>query len=87
MPKKKSPFRNYEVEDILEAEAYYFTLQVGNDLYDHNGTITFNKQGVIRHYNKVLRELTILSLEGSAKERKKARDLLATLKVSPLRIN
>lgn len=88
MPKKKkSPFRNYTVEEVMASEAVTFIIQVGSDIYRTNNDCFFNKKSAIRHYNKILRVLLEQIHTGTKKERKNAKRVVENLKILPLRLH
>lgn len=90
MPRKrkfKSPFGDFSIEEVAAAEASTYVIQVGSDLYCHDGAFAFNRRGAIIHYNKIRNELAYIAKNGDAREKKHARRCLENLKVLPLRIH
>lgn len=85
--KTKSPFLGFEVDDVLYAEANFYVVQVGEDLFEHKGKMAFSKDKAILYYNQILEELTDMYHTGTPNDRKRAKVGLSYLKVLPLRIN
>jgi len=85
--KKQSFFDDLTPEEVAAVESSTFVIQVGSDLYCHDGHFTFTRRGAIYHYNKIRTELVHLLSDGDKKERQHARRCLENLRVLPLRIH
>lgn len=87
MAKKKEPFVNYTVEEVLAAEACSFVVIAGSDVFDSKGRWVFDKNGAIRQHNKILREVMRIINTGTKAQQKNAKRVLDTLRIEPLRIH
>jgi len=87
MPKKKSPFINYTVDEVMASEASTFVIQVGSDVFHVNGRWVFNKRSAVVYYNKILRTILDQMHNGTKRERKDAKRVLQNFKILPLRLH
>lgn len=86
-PKKKDPFVNYTTEQIFASEALLYVIHVGDDVLTVDGQWFFVKKAATVYYNKVLKAIMKDVYEGNSKQQKKAKKLLATLQILPLRMH
>jgi hypothetical protein len=87
MPKKKGPFKNYTVDEVMASEAAAFVIQVGSDVFHVNGRWVFNKRSAVVYYNKILRTILDQMHNGTKRERKDAKRVLENFKILPLRLH
>lgn len=87
MPKEKSPFINYTVEEVLASEAVTYVIQVGSDIFNVNGRWVFNKKSAAIYYNKILRQLLDEMANGTDKQKRNAKRVFLSFKILPLRIH
>lgn len=87
MIKEKSPFKSFTVEEVFNAEATNYTIQVGSDFYCHDGGMVFSKKTAALFYNKILGQVINMMNNGNTKQKQSAHRILRNLKVLPLRIN
>lgn len=83
----KNPYKNGPLLDIEYTEKNFFLIQHGTEFVVHNGKYTFSKASSIRMYNKLRDEAYYTYDTGSTKDKKKALEILATLKVVPFRMH
>lgn len=86
-PKRKDPFVNYTTEQIFASEAMLYVIHVGQDVFVVDGQWFFVKKAATSYYNKILRAIMRDIYKGTVKEQKKAKKLLGTLKMVPLRMH
>jgi hypothetical protein len=86
-PKRKDPFVNYTTEQVFASEALLYVIQVGADVFEVEGQWFFVKKAATVYYNKILRELMKDIYKGTTKEQKRAKKILGTLKIVPLRMH
>ncbi len=84
---KKSPYKNYSVEDIAATEFGTYVIQVGDDLFSYNGKMGFNLQRAEMFYDDIIAGLHDMKKNGSKTEKEDAVKCLLLLKIFPLRIH
>ena len=85
---EKSPYGSFSVQEVMEAEAGTYVIQVGADLFSlPNGKMAFSKDRAEYFYQEVRRGLLHMKENGEEHERKEAHECLLYLKIHPLRIN
>lgn len=83
----KSPYGQYTVKEVIEAEAGNYVIQVGGDLFSYNGKMAFTKDRADMYYENVLAGLNDMKKNGSDLEKEDAVKCLIHLKIYPLRIH
>lgn len=73
--------------EVMRAEACSYVIQVGADLFHHEGKMVFSKKATAMYYNKILNGLLDIIDGGDDEERADAMKCLASLQIMPLRIN
>jgi len=86
MSKKKSPYKNFSVEQVSRAELTSFVIMVGNDFYAKKGCFVFSKQQAEKNYNLILSKMIETIHSGTEREKKNALKCMATFNILPLRI-
>lgn len=81
----KSVYVGYTEEEVNRMESQYFCLQFGGDFLLENDYYIFTKQEAIKPYNRTLKDLTEIVIDGTEKDRKYALDLIAGLAIKPMR--
>lgn len=84
---EKSPYRQYTVQEVIEAEAGNYVIQVGGDLFSYNGKMAFSKDRAEMYYENVLAGLNDMKKNGSDEEKEDARKTLLLLRIYPLRFH
>jgi hypothetical protein len=87
MPKKKNVFRTYTPEEVFASEAISYVVIAGGDVFEHKGSIVFDRKSAIKHYNKIRVDMLTIIQSGTKRDRKKARIVLDNLRVEPLRVH
>lgn len=87
MGKNKSPFKNGTIEDVFNTERNYFSIQIGNDMYNKDGNFFFTVSQVEKYYNKLLNNIIYTIANGNEKQRDAAMKCLSRLYILPLRIH
>jgi hypothetical protein len=84
---KKSPYKNYSVEDIAMTEFGTYVIQVGDDLFSYKGKMGFSLKRAEMFYDNIISGLHEMKDHGSAIEKDDAIKCLLLLKIFPLRIH
>lgn len=84
---KKSPYRNYSVEDIAATEFNTYVIQVGDDLFSYNGKMGFSLKRAEMFYDDILGGLHEMKKSGNKIEKEDAIKCLLLLRIFPLRIH
>ena len=84
---EKGPYGNYSIQDVIEAEAGHYVIQVGGDLFSYNGKMAFSRDRTNRFYVDILNGLNHMKEHGSELEKEDALRCLLFLRVYPLRIH
>lgn len=87
MEDKKNPFISYTLDQVRNAEASLYVIQVGNDLYCHGKSHSYSKRTAQRYFNKILSSLIYTVENGTDDEKDDALRFIRTLRIMPLRIN
>lgn len=88
MKKRKDPFVNYTTEQVFISESMLYVIQIGKEVFeDKNGQWFFVERAANRHYNKILVELMKNIYNGTSKQQKVAKKLMANFKILPLRMH
>lgn len=83
----KNPYKNYSVQDIEATEFGTYVIQVGDDLFAHNGKQAFSKQRAEMFFDDIIVGLHHMKKNGNDIEREDAEKCLLFLKIHPLRIH
>lgn len=83
---KKNPFLGFSEGEVASAEASYYTIQIGDDLFFHKGKFVFNKRSAIIFYNRIINSLLHDLNNGTDNERKRAKKEIQKVLVRPLRV-
>lgn len=86
MKPEKSPFVGYSVEEIFSSEAVSWVVQIGDDVYAHQGQIVFDKKVATHLYTKFLKSFRYLLENGTEQEKKESLRVISSLKMMPLRV-
>lgn len=84
---KKSPYRNYSIEDIAMTEFGTYVIQVGDDLFSYNGKMGFSRKRAEMFYDDIIVGLHDMKKNGNHIEQEDAIKCLLFLKIFPLRIH
>lgn len=84
---EKSPYGKFSIQDVAEAEAGHFVIQVGADLFSYNDKMAFNKERTEKFFEDILNGLNDMKENGSKEEREDALKCLINLRIYPLRIH
>lgn len=87
MSKEKSPYIGYTLEEIQEAEATAYVIQVGSDMFHYKGNYTFSHKSAIYFRNKIVANLVDLIENGDEDQKKNAHRCMLALHVRPLRVH
>ena len=82
----KSPFGKYTVDEVIQAEAGNYVIQVGDDLFTYNGKMAFSRQRAEMFYDDIIAGLNDMKKNGSKIEREDAVKCLLLLRMLPFRI-
>jgi hypothetical protein len=83
----KSPYLNYTEEEILATEKGIFVIQIGADLFSHNGKMGFTKDRAEQFYDNIVMGLEDLRENGTDIEKEDAFACLCNLRIMPLKIH
>lgn len=84
---KKSPYRNYSVEDIAATELGTYVIQVGDDFFSHGGKMGFSLSRAEMFYDDILSGLNHMKKSGNEIEKQDALKCLLLLRMYPLKIH
>lgn len=91
MSKKKSeknPYGQHSVEDVNAAEAGFYYIQLGGDIFQsEEGKMAFDKERVDFYFSEIWNGLEDMKENGTAEEKSDASQCLLNLKIFPLRIH
>ena len=85
--KKNKKVLHLTMEEILEAESHLYTIKVGSDFYCYEGHFSFTKRAASRHFNTIVKELTLLFTNGDKKQKEHAARCFEGLQIENLRIH
>lgn len=84
----KNPYINkMSLDQIADAEANYYYIQVGEEIAEYGGKTTFKKDKAHWLFNELLESMLAMVEEGNTEDRSIARYGLLHFRVIPLRIN
>ena len=83
----KFPYKGFSEKELTRMESSYFCLIMGGDFVIENEIITFTQKEISKIYNSTLRDLLILTQDGSARDSKYAIDLIGSLRIIPFRVH
>jgi hypothetical protein len=84
---EKNPFVGYTLDEIREAEATAYVIQVGSDMFRYKGNYTFSYKSAVYFRNKILDNLMDLINNGDQDQKDNAFRVLKSLQILPLRIH
>lgn len=87
MSKSKSPYKNYSVEEIAQAEATNFVILLGHDLFNYEGKYVFIKEDAELYHEQIIGGLMEILESGSPSEIQEAEVCLFHLKILPFRLH
>lgn len=82
----KSPYGKYSLEDIIQAEAGNYVIQVGDDLFSYNGKMAFSRRRAEMFYDDIIAGLNDMKKNGNDIEKEDAVKCLLLLRMMPFRI-
>lgn len=85
--KKKNPYINVTLEEVAHAEAKFFYIQVGGEIVEYNGRLTFSKEKADYLFYELQNNLVHMVSKGTDEERNTALTGLKNFRVHPLRIH
>lgn len=83
----KKPQKLISFDEVVSQEASKYTIQIGDDLFRHEGKYKFSKSAAIKHYNRILDALIYSITQGSEEEKSDALFALSGLRAARLRIH
>lgn len=83
----KSPYGQYSEDDVMNAESGNYFIQVGSDIFSHNGKMAFSRKKAEAYYDSIMEDLIAMKQHGDDTEKSDAKACLLFLKIHPMRIH
>lgn len=83
----KSPYGQYTLDEVMEVEAGNYFIQVGVDIFSHDGRMVFSRERAEFFFDKIFRDLTNMKKNGSKEVLSDAEACLFFLKIVPMRLH
>lgn len=84
--KEPSPYKNFTVEQVMEAERDRYIIQVGGEIFYEGNYCAFSKERTEEYWDLIQTGITDMIKNGNAKERADALNTCLNLRIIPLRI-
>lgn len=85
--KKKNPYISLSLEQVADAEANYFVIQIGHELFSDNGKMSFKKTKAENIYFDLLEGIGDMINSKDEIERQDAFAILCHFRILPLRVH
>lgn len=85
--KQKSPFKNFTIGEVNQAERNSYFVQIGNDAYAKDGNFIFTLSQAEKHYETLLSNILYTIDNGTAKQKDAAMKCLARLHILPFKLH
>ena len=83
----KSPYGQYSEEEVMQVEAGHYFIQVGADIFSHDGKMAFNRDRAESIYDNIFDDLTAMKENGTDKQKEDAESCLLFLRIHPMRVH
>lgn len=84
---KNNPYINMTLEEVADAESKFFYIQVGDEVVEYDGRLTFSKKRAENLFYELRNSLSHMIKEGDSEEQTTALDGLKNFHIHPLRIH
>ncbi len=85
---EKSPYGEHSIEDVYSAEAGFYYIQLGADIFvSEEGKMAFDKERVDYLFDTIRDGLNDMKENGTAEEKLDAEQCLLMFRIFPLRIH
>lgn len=85
--KKKNPYVSISPEQLADAEANYFVIQIGHEFFVDNGKMSFKKNKAENIYFDLLEGIGDMLTSKDEVERQEAFSILCHFRLIPVRVH
>lgn len=86
-PKEKSPYVEFSIEEIQQAEMNAWTIQLGGEFFDYKGRYSFTRETAEKFYDELFTGLREMLQDQKKRDKAEVLSTLLNLRISPLRFH